>query len=144
MVAKGHHFPNLTPVGIIDADLGLAGGDLRAAERTYQVLQQVSGRAGRAERPGHVLIQTFHPEHPVMRALANGDRDGFMALETDARRAGAWPPFGRLAAVIVSSRDPDLADGLAQELLYFLVEINSGLFYFQQGLDIDTLLMLSG
>ena len=116
MVAKGHHFPNLTLVGIIDADLGLAGGDLRAAERTYQVLQQVSGRAGRAERPGHVLIQTFQPEHPVMRALANSDRDGFMALETDARRAGAWPPFGRLAAVIVSSRDPDLADGLAGAL----------------------------
>ncbi|HCP00835.1 MAG TPA: primosomal protein N' [Rhodospirillaceae bacterium] len=116
MVAKGHHFPNLTLVGIIDADLGLAGGDLRAAERTYQVLQQVSGRAGRAERPGRVLIQTFQPEHPVMRALAAGDRDGFMALETDARRAGAWPPFGRLAAVIVSSRDRDVADGVAGAL----------------------------
>jgi len=116
MVAKGHHFPNLTLVGIVDADLGLAGGDLRAAERTYQVLQQVSGRAGRAERPGRVLIQTFQPDHPVMKALATGDRDGFMALETDARRAGAWPPFGRLAAIIVSSRDPRVADDLARAL----------------------------
>jgi len=116
MVAKGHHFPNLTLVGIVDADLGLAGGDLRAAERTYQVLQQVAGRAGRAERPGRVLIQTFQPEHPVMQALASGDRDGFMALETDARRSGAWPPFGRLAAIIVSSRDPGVADDLARAL----------------------------
>jgi primosomal protein N' (replication factor Y) (superfamily II helicase) len=116
MVAKGHHFPNLTLVGIVDADLGLSGGDLRAAERTYQVLQQVSGRAGRAERPGRVLIQTFQPDHPVMQALATGDRDGFMTLETDARRTGAWPPFGRLAAVIVSSRDPQVADELARAL----------------------------
>lgn len=116
MVAKGHHFPNLTLVGIVDADLGLAGGDLRAAERTYQVLQQVSGRAGRAERPGRVLIQTFQPEHPVMQALASGDRDGFMALETDARRIGAWPPFGRLAAIIVSSRDQRVADDLSRAL----------------------------
>ncbi len=116
MVAKGHHFPNLTLVGIVDADLGLAGGDLRATERTYQVLQQVSGRAGRAERPGRVLIQTFQPDHPVMKSLASGDRDGFMALETDARRTGAWPPFGRLAAVIVSSRDPQVADDLARAL----------------------------
>lgn len=116
MVAKGHHFPNLTLVGIVDADLGLAGGDLRAAERTYQVLQQVAGRAGRAERPGRVLIQTFQPEHPVMQALATGERDRFMELEADARRAGAWPPFGRLAAVIVSSRDAGLADALARDL----------------------------
>ncbi|MEP4378713.1 MAG: primosomal protein N' [Alphaproteobacteria bacterium] len=116
MVAKGHHFPNLTLVGIVDADLGLAGGDLRAAERTYQVLQQVSGRAGRAERPGRVLIQTFQPDHPVMQALATGNRDGFMTLETDARRTGAWPPFGRLAAIIVSSRDPRVADDLSRAL----------------------------
>lgn len=116
MVAKGHHFPGLTLVGIVDADLGLAGGDLRAGERTYQVLQQVSGRAGRAERPGRVLIQTYQPEHPVMRALATGDRERFMTLEADARAAGGWPPFGRLAALIVSSRDADTADALAREL----------------------------
>ena len=116
MVAKGHHFPNLTLVGIVDADLGLAGGDLRAGERTYQVLRQVSGRAGRAERPGRVLIQTFQPEHPVMEALVSGDEDGFMELETEARRAGGWPPFGRLAALIVSSRDAGEAEGFARAL----------------------------
>ena len=116
MVAKGHHFPNLTLVGIVDADLGLSGGDLRAAERTYQILQQVSGRAGRAERSGRVLIQTFQPEHPVMQALVSGDEARFFALETEARQSGAWPPFGRLAAIIVSSRDPNVARDLAQAL----------------------------
>ena len=78
IVAKGHHFPMLTLVGVVDADLGLAGGDLRAAERTYQLLHQVAGRAGRAE-PGRVLLQTFLPEHPVMQALVSGDRDRFPA-----------------------------------------------------------------
>ena len=116
MVAKGHHFPNLTLVGIVDADLGLAGGDLRAGERTYQVLRQVSGRAGRAERPGRVLIQTFQPDHPVMQALVSGDDDTFFELETDAREVGGWPPFGRLAAIVVSSRDADIADGVANAL----------------------------
>ena len=116
MVAKGHHFPNLTLVGIVDADLGLAGGDLRAGERTYQILQQVSGRAGRAERPGRVLIQTFQPEHPVMQALVSGDEARFFELETEARQAGEWPPFGRLAAIVVSSRDPHVARDLAQAL----------------------------
>jgi primosomal protein N' (replication factor Y) len=116
MVAKGHHFPNLTLVGIVDADLGLAGGDLRAAERTFQILQQVSGRAGRAERPGRVLIQTFQPEHPVMQALVSGDEARFFELETRAREVGGWPPFGRLAGLIVSSRDPRIADDLARAL----------------------------
>lgn len=116
MVAKGHHFPNLTLVGIVDADLGLAGGDLRAAERTYQILQQVAGRAGRAERPGRVLVQTFQPEHPVMQALVTGDEARFFELETEARQAGNWPPFGRLAAIVVSSRDPHVARDLAQAL----------------------------
>jgi primosomal protein N' (replication factor Y) len=116
MVAKGHHFPNLTLVGIVDADLGLAGGDLRAGERTYQVLQQVSGRAGRAERPGRVLIQTFQPEHPVMAALVSGDRERFFELEIQARQAGGWPPFGRLVALIVSSRDSRIADDLSRAL----------------------------
>src|SRR5437870_74350 len=87
IVAKGHHFPMLTLVGVVDADLGLAGGDLRATERTYQLLQQVAGRAGRAERPGRVLIQTYMPDQPVMRALAAGDRDRFLAAEAEARRA---------------------------------------------------------
>lgn len=118
MVAKGHHFPNLTLVGIIDADLGLSGGDLRASERTYQVLHQVAGRAGRAERPGHVILQTYQPSHPVMKAMANGDRESFMELEEKNRQEGGWPPFGRLAAIIVTSNDSYKADSLASELAY--------------------------
>ncbi|MGF1560626.1 MAG: primosomal protein N' [Geminicoccaceae bacterium] len=102
IVAKGHHFPHLTLVGVIDADLGLAGGDLRAAERTFQLLYQVSGRAGREDLPGHVLIQTHYPEHPVMRALAAGERDAFYASEFAQRQAAGMPPCGRLAALILS------------------------------------------
>jgi len=116
IVAKGHHFPMLTLVGVVDADLGLTGGDLRAAERTYQLLHQVAGRAGRAERPGQVLIQTYMPDQPVMRALAAGDRDGFLAAEAASRRAAGLPPFGRLAALIVSAGDPDSADFAARAL----------------------------
>jgi primosomal protein N' (replication factor Y) len=105
IVAMGYHFPMLTTVGVIDADLGLSGGDPRAAERTFQVLTQVAGRAGRAERPGRVLVQTTLPEHPVMAAVAAGDREGFLAAEEEARREAMMPPFGRLAALIVSGRD---------------------------------------
>ena len=105
LVTKGYHFPNLTLVGVVDADLGLAGGDLRAAERTFQQIQQVSGRAGRGEKPGRVLVQTHDPTAPVIRALVSGDAEGFYAAETDGRRAAAMPPFGRLAAIIVSSED---------------------------------------
>ncbi len=105
IVAKGHHFPMLTLVGVIDADLGLQGGDLRAAERTYQMLHQVAGRSGRAQRPGRALLQTYMPEHPVMQALISGQRDRFMAQEREARRAQGLPPFGRLVALIVSGRD---------------------------------------
>ncbi len=116
IVAKGHHFPKLTLVGVVDADLGLAGGDLRAAERTYQLLHQVSGRAGRDEKQGHVLLQTYHPEHPVMQALSRGDRDGFLEAETEARMAGEWPPFGRLAALIISGRELELVTRIARDL----------------------------
>ena len=105
LVTKGYHFPELTLVGVIDADMGLEGGDLRAAERTYQQVAQVAGRAGRGEKPGEVLIQTRHPEAPVIEALASGDRDAFYAAETDARRDAGAPPFGRWAAIIVSSED---------------------------------------
>jgi primosomal protein N' (replication factor Y) len=116
IVAKGWHFPHLTLVGVVDADLGLAGGDLRAAERTVQLLQQVAGRAGRAEAPGHVLLQTFSPEHPVMRALIQGDLEAFMASEAAVRRPGHWPPYGRLAALIVSADTSGMADALARDL----------------------------
>ena len=105
LVTKGYHFPRLTLVGVIDADLGLEGGDLRAGERTYQQIAQVAGRAGRADRPGEVLIQTRHPEASVITALAAGDRDAFYAAETEARRDAGAPPFGRWAAIIVSSED---------------------------------------
>jgi primosomal protein N' (replication factor Y) len=110
IVAKGHHFPMLTLVGVVDADLGLAGGDLRAAERTYQLLHQVGGRAGRAERKGRVLIQTYMPDQPVMKALAAGDRDRFLEAEAAARRNAGLPPFGRLAALIVSAADAETCD----------------------------------
>jgi primosomal protein N' (replication factor Y) len=105
LVTKGFHFPELTLVGVVDADLGLEGGDLRAAERTYSQVAQVAGRAGRGAKPGEVLIQTRHPDAPVIAALANGDRDGFYAAETAARRDANAPPFGRWAAIILSSED---------------------------------------
>ncbi|MGD9537379.1 MAG: primosomal protein N' [Alphaproteobacteria bacterium] len=116
IVAKGHHFPLLTLVGVVDADLGLAGGDLRAAERTFQLLQQVSGRAGRADRHGRVFLQTHMPEHPVMAALVSGDRARFVAEESAARKVHGLPPYGRLAAVIVSSRDERAAAEVARAL----------------------------
>ena len=105
LVTKGYHFPELTLVGVVDADLGLAGGDLRAAERTFQQIQQVAGRAGRGVLPGRVLLQTHQPDAPVIRALVEGDRDGFYAEETESRRRHAMPPFGRLAGIILSAED---------------------------------------
>jgi len=116
IVAKGWHFPHLTLVGVVDADLGLNGGDLRCAERTFQLLHQVAGRAGRAGAPGRVLLQSFSPEHPVMRALRAGDPAGFLAAETTARRAGHWPPYGRLAALIVSAASAPMAEDVARRL----------------------------
>src|SRR5688572_12376303 len=105
LVTKGYHFPNLTLVGVVDADLGLAGGDLRAAERSFQHIMQVSGRASRGDKPGRVLVQTHDPAAPVIAALVSGDAPGFYAPETEARRGAAMPPFGRLAGIIVSSED---------------------------------------
>jgi primosomal protein N' (replication factor Y) len=116
IVAKGHHFPMLTLVGVVDADLGLAGGDLRAAERTYQLLHQVAGRAGRAERPGQVLLQTYDPDHTVIRAMVADDRDGLIAHELAERRAHGMPPFGRLAALILSSHDQEKLEQTARAL----------------------------
>jgi primosomal protein N' (replication factor Y) len=116
IIAKGHHFPLLTLVGVVDADLGLAGGDLRATERTYQLLHQVAGRAGRADRPGRVLVQTYSPEHPVMAALVSGDRDRFLLAEAEAREAHGMPPYGRLAALVVSGLDEAAVDAAAAAL----------------------------
>jgi len=114
--AKGHNFPGLTLVGVVDADLGLRGGDLRAGERTFQLLAQASGRAGRADRPGRALLQSWAPDHPVMQALAAGDRDGFIATEMDLRQVSGLPPFGRLAAVILSGPDGPALESFAQQM----------------------------
>jgi len=114
--AKGHNFPNLTLVGVVDADLGLRGGDLRAGERTYQLLAQAAGRAGRHERPGRALLQTYAPDHPVMQALAAQDRDAFVAAEMAERELAGLPPFGRLAAVIVSGEDAAELDAFCQAM----------------------------
>ncbi len=118
LVAKGHNFPLLTLVGVIDADLGLQGSDLRAAEHTFQLMRQVAGRAGRAERPGVALLQTFQPEHPVIRAILAGDEDGFWRAEAQARQAAGVPPYGRMAGIILSGTQMqqvfDIANTLAR------------------------------
>ncbi len=116
VLAKGHHFPGLTLVGVVDGDLGLGGGDLRAGERTFQLLTQAAGRAGRAEAPGRAMVQTHQPEHPVMQALEASDRDAFVAAESAARKLARLPPYGRLAAVIVSGRDPAATERQARLL----------------------------
>lgn len=109
LITKGYHFPNLTLVGVIDADLGLEGGDLRASERTFQQIMQVAGRAGRGEKPGHVFIQTRMPDAEVIQALIAGDSERFYLIETENRRRANAPPFGRFAAIIISSEDSDEA-----------------------------------
>ena len=116
LVTKGYHFPNLTLVGCVDADLGLEGGDLRAAERTFQQIRQVSGRAGRGEKPGRVFIQTHSPKAAVMQALVTGDAAAFYAAETDARAEAGAPPFGRYAAIVVSSEDQAAAHETARAI----------------------------
>jgi primosomal protein N' (replication factor Y) len=116
LVAKGHHFPRLNLVGVIDADLGLGNGDPRAAERTFQLLNQVIGRAGREAGRGIGYLQTHQPEHPVMRALIASDREAFYASEIAARERVGYPPFGRLASLIVSAGDRPSAEGFARRL----------------------------
>jgi primosomal protein N' (replication factor Y) (superfamily II helicase) len=116
IVAKGHNFPLLTLVGVIDADLGLQGSDLRAAERTFQLVRQVSGRAGRGERPGVALIQSYQPEHPVIRAILSGEEEAFWRAEAAERRAAGMPPFGRLAGIILSSPDVQTVFDFGAEL----------------------------
>lgn len=114
--AKGHNFPKLTLVGVVDADLGLRGGDLRAAERTFQLLAQATGRAGRRDRPGRALLQTYAPEHSVMQALQAQDRDAFVAAEMEERELAKLPPFGRLAAVIASGPDAAQLDAFMRDM----------------------------
>lgn len=119
IVSKGHNFPLLTLVGVIDADLGLQGGDLRAAEKTFQLVRQVAGRAGRAERPGLALVQTHLPEHPALRAILTGDDEGFWQAEVENRRSAGMPPHGRLVGIIVTGVDEprtwDVARALARD-----------------------------
>jgi primosomal protein N' (replication factor Y) (superfamily II helicase) len=116
VVAKGHHFPKLNLVGIVDADLGLANGDPRAAERTFQLLHQVAGRAGRAQGQGRGLLQTHQPDHPVMKALVAQDREAFYAAEIAARERAGYPPFGRLASLVISAGDRFAAENFARRL----------------------------
>ncbi len=116
MIAKGHNFPGLTLVGVVDADASLKGGDLRAGERTFQLLSQVAGRAGRAEKPGRALLQTYQPDAPLMQALAQTDRDSFLLAEEEMREIMGMPPFGRLAAIILSFPDEQEAARLAREI----------------------------
>ena len=118
LVAKGHNFPRLTLVGVIDADLGLQGSDLRAAERTFQLMRQVAGRAGRAETPGIALLQTYQPEHHVIRAILSGDEEEFWKAEAAERKAAGVPPYGRMAGIVISGPDMqeafDLGNALAR------------------------------
>ena len=116
LVAKGHNFPLLTLVGVIDADLGLQGSDLRAAERTFQLMRQVAGRAGRAEKQGEALLQTYQPEHAVIRAILAGDEEKFWAAEAGERKAAGVPPYGRMAGIILSSPSVDDVFNLGAEM----------------------------
>mgnify|MGYP001194663361 CR=1 FL=1 len=116
IMAKGHHFPDLTLVGVVDADLGLQGGDLRAAERTYQLLHQVAGRAGREAKKGHVLLQSWMPEHRIMKALAAGERDAFFDIEASEREMANMPPYSRLAGIIISGREEHMVKEVAEAL----------------------------
>jgi primosomal protein N' (replication factor Y) len=123
LITKGYHFPNLTLVGVVDADLGLQGGDLRAAERSFQQIAQVAGRAGRGEKPGRVLVQTREPMAPVIQALVSGDAASFYAAETESRREALAPPFGRYAAIVVSSEDQADAQAAAKAIALAAPEV---------------------
>ena len=117
IIAKGHHFPNLTLVGIVDADLGLKGGDLRAAERSYQLLNQVAGRAGREkDKKGRVLLQSWMPEHRIMKAMSEGSRDAFLSVEAAEREAANMPPYSRLAGIVISGREESQVMDVAKAL----------------------------
>ena len=113
ILAKGHHFPSLTLVGIVDADLGLMGSDLRASERTYQLLSQVSGRAGRGDKKGEVYLQTLYPENAVLNAIKNSDAQEFYNIEKQTRKILKMPPFGKLASVIISGAKQNETEKIA-------------------------------
>jgi primosomal protein N' (replication factor Y) len=116
LVAKGHNFPLLTLVGVVDADLGLQGSDLRAAERTFQLMRQVAGRAGRGERQGEALMQTWQPDHPVIRAIVSGSEEAFWRAEASERRAMGMPPYGRMAGIVLSSTSLEQVFEVGNEL----------------------------
>ena len=118
LVAKGHHFPKLNLVGIVDADLGLGNGDPRAGERTFQLLHQVVGRAGREEGRGVGLLQTHQAEHPVMKALISGDREAFYSSEIALREASGYPPFGRLASLVITANERHAAEAYGRALAH--------------------------
>jgi primosomal protein N' (replication factor Y) len=126
LVAKGHHFPKLNLVGIVDADLGLSNGDPRAAERTFQLLHQVVGRAGRDAGIGRGYLQTHQPEHPVMRALIAQDREAFYSAEIAAREEAGYPPFGRLASLVISGEDKHDTQSFARALARAAVPPDDG------------------
>ena len=126
ILAKGHQFPNLTLVGVVDADMGLFGTDFRAGEHTFQQLFQVAGRAGRGEFPGRVLLQTYQPEHPVIQAICSGNRDEFMESDMGGRRSAKMPPFGQLIAVIVESDKEQTLHRFCKQLSDAAPNLNGG------------------
>ena len=124
ILAKGHHFPNLTLVGVVDADMGLFGTDFRSAEHTFQQLFQVAGRAGRGAIPGRVLLQTYQPNHPVLNAICAGNRDDFLRADMDARRAAKMPPFGQLIAVIIECKKESVLKKFCDDLARAMPNVN--------------------
>jgi len=126
ILAKGHHFPNLTLVGVVDADMGLFGTDFRAAEHTFQQLFQVAGRAGRGEFPGRVLLQTYQPDHPVLNAICGANRDEFMATDMAGRRMAKMPPYGQLIAVVIEGAKENILQKYCAELASVAPNINGG------------------
>ena len=126
ILAKGHHFPNLTLVGVVDADMGLFGTDFRAGEHTFQQLFQVAGRAGRGSAPGRVLLQTYQPEHPVIRAICAGDRDEFMGGDMESRRAAKMPPFGQLIGVVIEGDKESVLKKYCDQLANAAPKLNGG------------------
>ncbi len=126
ILAKGHHFPNLTLVGVVDSDMGLFGTDFRAAEHTFQQLFQVAGRAGRGEHPGQVLLQSYQPDHPVLTAICAGDRDTFMAADMAGRRAAQMPPYGQLIAIIVEGEREPILQRFCADLAAAAPNLNGG------------------